>query len=186
MGAGNGSSTASLGVPARGRGTRRANEHAPATPLATAPPGDARGGRSVGSTVRSASATRAFHGTDAPGAGRRRATAPLAFGSSVWYPDRVEAPPPSEAAPWLVYVLASRTLAATYVGITRDLGRRLRQHNGELPGGARATRRGRPWRTRRVYGPFAERGEAQRVEHAVKRLRGSARLRWEPEPEDVR
>lgn len=93
---------------------------------------------------------------------------------------RVEQPTAEPAPAWQVYVLASATLAATYVGVTVDLERRLRQHNGELPGGARATRRGRPWRTARVFGPFADRAEAQRVEHAVKRLRGDERLRWRP------
>jgi len=52
--------------------------------------------------------------------------------------------------PYLCYLLVSSTTTAprggrTYVGITNDLTRRLRQHNGELVGGARATRSGRPW-----------------------------------------
>lgn len=96
-----------------------------------------------------------------------------------------EEPPtasPGSGAPgtWQVYVLVSGSTTSTYVGITKDLARRRGQHNGELPGGARATRRGRPWSVARVFGPYASRAEAQRVEHAVKRLRGRARLRWEP------
>ena len=53
----------------------------------------------------------------------------------------------SGAAPYLCYILISTTAprGRTYVGITNDLTRRLRQHNGELVGGARATRTGRPW-----------------------------------------
>ena len=47
---------------------------------------------------------------------------------------------------WTVYVLCSETLATTYVGVTNDLERRLEQHNGEQPGGARSTRGGRPTR----------------------------------------
>lgn len=79
---------------------------------------------------------------------------------------------------WTVYVIASRKAARTYVGIALDVAARLEQHNGRSPGGARSTRAGRPWRLRKTYGPFATRGEAQRIEHAVKRLRGSERLHW--------
>jgi putative endonuclease len=81
-------------------------------------------------------------------------------------------------SPWSVYVLISAHSRRTYVGITTDLERRLAQHNGERRGGARSTRAGRPWRLAAKYGPFADRGEAQRVEYAVKHLRGPARLAW--------
>src|SRR5262245_36469187 len=74
---------------------------------------------------------------------------------------------------WTVYLLAAAK--RTYVGVTTDLRRRLQQHNGELRGGARSTRVGRPWRVARRWGPFASRGEALRIEHRVKRLRGAAR-----------
>jgi len=80
--------------------------------------------------------------------------------------------------PWKVYVLSSKRAGRTYVGVTSDLRARVRQHNGLEAGGARSTRAGRPWKLRKTYGPFATRGEAQKVEHAVKRLRGTARLRW--------
>ena len=82
------------------------------------------------------------------------------------------------SASWKVYVLSSKSASRTYVGIARDVRARLRQHNGIEPGGARSTRAGRPWRVRKTYGPYTTRGEAQSVEHAVKRLRGTARLRW--------
>lgn len=89
---------------------------------------------------------------------------------------------PSPAEPpqrWTLYVLSSRRLAATYVGIALDVERRLRQHNGELPGGARFTRGGRPWRLAARYGPYDSRGEAQRAEHRLKRRRGVERLAWD-------
>ena len=79
--------------------------------------------------------------------------------------------------PWTLYVLVSESTSETYVGITTDLERRLGQHNGELPGGARTTTRGRPWRLGRQFGPFESRGEAQRLERQVKKRRGRDRLR---------
>lgn len=77
---------------------------------------------------------------------------------------------------WWVYVLASTVRTVTYVGCTNDVGRRVRQHNGELSGGARFTQRWRPWELKAVYGPFNGRGDAQRAEYRVKRLRGLERL----------
>lgn len=79
---------------------------------------------------------------------------------------------------WTVYALVSKVSGHTYVGVTTDLGRRLAQHNGERPGGARATRGGRPWALGASWGPYPERGRAQAVECEVKRLRGRERLAW--------
>ena len=45
-----------------------------------------------------------------------------------------------------IYILQSNTNSKkSYVGVTNDLTRRLRQHNGQLVGGARFTRGSRPW-----------------------------------------
>ena len=46
---------------------------------------------------------------------------------------------------WNCYLLATHDEKRTYVGITPDLDRRLRQHNGELSGGAKATH-GHQWK----------------------------------------
>ena len=73
-------------------------------------------------------------------------------------------------------MLVSASSGATYVGISCDPMRRLAQHNGEMPGGAKATRGGRPWTLAATFGPYPQRGEAQRIEHRVKRLRGRARV----------
>lgn len=80
---------------------------------------------------------------------------------------------------WWVYVLCSERAVRTYVGITIDRERRLAQHNGELPGGARSTRAGRPWALAASYGPFEARGDALRAEYRVKRERGAERLELE-------
>ena len=78
------------------------------------------------------------------------------------------------AAPaWYVYVLSSARIRRSYVGVTTDPDRRLGQHNGR-PGGARATRAGRPWERVALHGPFATRGEALRLERPIKRCRGLA------------
>ena len=78
--------------------------------------------------------------------------------------------------PWMTYILLSEKDGSTYVGVTIDVERRLRQHNGEAPGGARRTRAGRPWKLHAIHGPFEGRGSAQQVEHQIKRLGGRARL----------
>ena len=82
-------------------------------------------------------------------------------------------------AEWVVYVLVSEVTSVTYVGITTDMERRLDQHNGLLPGGAKRTRADRPWRVGKCYGPYQRRGDALRAELAVKKLRGARRLDWE-------
>jgi predicted GIY-YIG superfamily endonuclease len=51
------------------------------------------------------------------------------------------------AGEWMVYVLSSVPRPRrTYCGVTNRWPHRLRQHNGEIKGGARATRTDRPWR----------------------------------------
>lgn len=80
---------------------------------------------------------------------------------------------------WMVYVLTSEVMERTYVGIALDTTRRLAQHNGERPGGARSTRGGRPWSLAVTYGPFDSRAEAQSVEFELKRRKGLARLDWD-------
>ena len=90
----------------------------------------------------------------------------------------VEGEGDSDAGSWWLYLLRSPA-GRTYVGITTDLERRLAQHNGEVPGGAKSTRAGRPWALTRHWGPF-DRSEASRHEYALKRLRGDRRGVWEP------
>ncbi|MDP6762089.1 MAG: GIY-YIG nuclease family protein [Planctomycetota bacterium] len=85
-----------------------------------------------------------------------------------------------ESTPWTVYVLVSSRADRTYVGISTDHERRLDQHNGLAPGGARSTRGGRPWRIGATFGPFSTRSQALRIEGEIKRRRGRERLSWSP------
>lgn len=47
--------------------------------------------------------------------------------------------------PWSVYCIISTVCGKSYIGASVDVNKRLRQHNGEIKGGARATHCGRPW-----------------------------------------
>lgn len=76
---------------------------------------------------------------------------------------------------WFVYVLVSGSSRRTYVGVTKNVDRRLEQHNGLRSGGAKATRPWRPWRVGRVRGPFTL-SEALKLEYRVKCRRGMRRL----------
>ena len=77
-------------------------------------------------------------------------------------------------APWQVYLLqcADQSL---YAGVTTDLARRLRQHNGQLAGGARYTRARRP--VALVWSEACDsRSDAQQREHALRRLSKERKL----------
>ena len=81
---------------------------------------------------------------------------------------------------WWVYILVAEQDERTYVGVTVDVTRRLRQHNGELVGGAKSTRPFRPWSLAKTHGPYENRSQAQVVEAQVKRASGRDRIRVEP------
>lgn len=68
-----------------------------------------------------------------------------------------------------VYLIANavRTL---YAGYTTDIEKRLAQHNGEKPGGAKYTRGRGPWRLAHSE-EFATKSDAQKREAALKRDR---------------
>ena len=69
---------------------------------------------------------------------------------------------------WYVYLLECAD-GSYYTGVARDLQRRLRQHNGEIVGGARYTSGRRPV-TLRWSEACAGRTEAQQREAAIKKL----------------
>jgi predicted GIY-YIG superfamily endonuclease len=62
-----------------------------------------------------------------------------------------------------------------YTGVTTDLSRRLREHNGRRRGGAKATRAGRPWRVILKI-QYGSRSGAQREERRIKCLGQAEKL----------
>ncbi|XP_062197018.1 structure-specific endonuclease subunit slx1-like [Phragmites australis] len=90
------------------------------------------------------------------------------------------------APPWCVYLIASSRIPRTYVGVTTDFPRRLRQHNGELKGGAKATCAGSPWNLACLIEGFASRSEACEFESKWKNIsKKMARKRNEPSMKSV-
>lgn len=63
-----------------------------------------------------------------------------------------------------MYILSSTVKNKTYVGVSENIHHRLRQHNGEITGGAATTRDGRPWRIVGFLNGFTSREEALRFE----------------------
>ncbi|KAL5203583.1 hypothetical protein ABZP36_008454 [Zizania latifolia] len=80
-------------------------------------------------------------------------------GSSSSTACRPEAAKGKAASGWCVYLIASSRIPRTYVGVTTDFPRRLRQHNGELKGGAKASSAGRPWNLACLVEGFVNRSE---------------------------
>lgn len=72
---------------------------------------------------------------------------------------------------WHCYIIANGR--HTYNGSTNDLRRRLRQHNGEITGGARATSRVGPgWRYVAVLSGFTDHVNALQCEWRIKHPSG--------------
>lgn len=75
---------------------------------------------------------------------------------------------------WCCYLLKSKKVKnRTYIGCTNNARRRLRQHNGELKGGARYTRGYRPWKKVLVVKGFKNQTHALQFEWAWKHPRKS-------------
>jgi putative endonuclease len=74
--------------------------------------------------------------------------------------------PPDGTRLWLVYLLECAD-GTYYCGIATDMVRRLEQHNGILPGGAKYTRTRRPVKLL-AYRECKDKREACRLEYAVK------------------
>ncbi|XP_011091781.1 structure-specific endonuclease subunit SLX1 isoform X2 [Sesamum indicum] len=66
---------------------------------------------------------------------------------------------------WAVYlILSTNSPIKTYVGVTNNFSRRLKQHNGEVRGGAKASRAGRPWICACLIKGFQDKSKAYEFE----------------------
>ena len=72
------------------------------------------------------------------------------------------------------YMLVSATGEhnRTYIGFTVDPRKRIRQHNGDIKGGAKYTKRGRPWKIDTIVRGFPTQRKALSFEWHWKRARG--------------
>jgi len=76
-------------------------------------------------------------------------------------------PPPQQNV--VVYLLCNEK-GRTYIGCTVNHTRRLRQHNGDLVGGAAQTSRGRPWHHVLWVEGFVTRQQGLQFEYAWRRV----------------
>ena len=73
---------------------------------------------------------------------------------------------------WKVYLLRSLNYNYSYVGITKDLEKRLKEHNGILKGGAKATAARRPFEILYYIDNIPERSTASKLEYSIKNQYG--------------
>jgi predicted GIY-YIG superfamily endonuclease len=76
---------------------------------------------------------------------------------------------------YLVYILKSDNLS--YVGMTNDFFRRFRQHNGDLKGGAKYTKKRDLWYPICIIDGFETMKEAMQCEWRLKRGKGGVKGR---------
>lgn len=68
-------------------------------------------------------------------------------------------------------------MGRTYIGCTIKMATRLRQHNGEITGGARQTAKGRPWSVVCTVSGFRTKYEGLKFEYAWRRVHKNSRPR---------
>lgn len=71
----------------------------------------------------------------------------------------------------MCYIIKSIKTNKIYIGYTINFERRLRQHNGELVGGAKKTSLSRPWTPVCIIKGFYEKSEALRFEYRLQHPR---------------
>jgi predicted GIY-YIG superfamily endonuclease len=69
------------------------------------------------------------------------------------------------------YILKSTVSNKIYIGYTVDFKKRIRQHNGEIKGGAKRTKKGRPWHPICLIKGFEDASTALRFEFRLQHYR---------------
>jgi predicted GIY-YIG superfamily endonuclease len=100
-------------------------------------------------------------------------------------PTAADAPVPSDK-PYHCYLLRSEPSNLTYVGITNDIVTRLRRHNGQglrknstnIKGGAKYTKRGRPWKFVCWVSGFQTKRQALQFEWKWKKIKATHAMGW--------
>ena len=67
---------------------------------------------------------------------------------------------------YLITSKSKKFLHHTYIGFSYDVAHRLKQHNGKYAGGAKRTRRKKPWALVAKIGPFPDKRSALQFEWA--------------------
>ncbi len=73
---------------------------------------------------------------------------------------------------WKVYLLTSLNHNYSYVGITKNLEKRLKQHNGIIKGGAKSTAGRRPFEILDYIDNIEDRSTASKLEYSIKNQYG--------------
>jgi len=76
-----------------------------------------------------------------------------------------------QPSPCVCYILRSTVVNKIYIGYTTNFNHRIRQHNGEIAGGAKRTTRFRPWAPVCVIQGFFEQSSALRFEYRLQHPR---------------
>ena len=76
---------------------------------------------------------------------------------------------------YICYILKCNNY--TYNGCTNNFKRRIRQHNGEIKGGAKCTSRRGPWEPYCIITGFKDNIEALQTEWRIKKVEGRRRAR---------
>jgi predicted GIY-YIG superfamily endonuclease len=69
------------------------------------------------------------------------------------------------------YILISEITGKLYIGYTINFNKRIRQHNGEIKGGAKRTSKGRPWVPICIIKGFYDNSSALRFEYRLQKTR---------------